>query len=150
MRGRFRICDLRFAIFLWIALIGAASAEDSRTAWRVWLEPKFMHQPVSAPIPNAQRTEFVAGTSGTRNVLTTYQQDPATGAVTPTYADGRQVYALVPSYQGAVAAYDPNFAYAPNFSGVSASANGTFPNAIAPGQTVTISYFRGQLRAAAE
>ncbi|MCA6120294.1 filamentous hemagglutinin family protein [Bradyrhizobium sp. WSM 1704] len=83
-------------------------------------------------------TEFVAGTGGTRNVLTTYQQDPATGAVTPTFADGRQVYALVPSYQAPVAAYDPNFAYAPNFSGVSASANGTFPNGIAPGQTVTI------------
>ncbi|WP_229181688.1 filamentous haemagglutinin family protein [Bradyrhizobium oropedii] len=83
-------------------------------------------------------TEFVAGTGGTRNVLTTYQQDPATGNLTPTYADGRQVYALVPTYQAPVAPYDPNFAYAPNFSGVSASANGTFPNAIAPGQTVTI------------
>ncbi|QPF87794.1 filamentous hemagglutinin family protein [Bradyrhizobium genosp. L] len=83
-------------------------------------------------------TEFVAGTGGTRNVLTTYQRDPATGNITPTYADGRQVYALVPSYQAPVAAYDPNFAYAPNLSGVSASANGAFPSAIAPGQTVTI------------
>ncbi len=54
----------------------------------------------------------MAGTSGTGNVLTTYQQDPATGALTPTIRrDGRQVYALVPSQQAAVAAYDPNFAY---------------------------------------
>lgn len=83
-------------------------------------------------------TEFVAGTGGTRNVLTTYQQDPSTGAVTPTYSDGRQVYALVPTYQAKVAAYDPNFAYAPYFSGQSTSTGSTFSNAIAPGQTVTI------------
>ncbi|MBR0871346.1 filamentous hemagglutinin family protein [Bradyrhizobium tropiciagri] len=83
-------------------------------------------------------TEFVAGTGGSRNVLTAYQQDPATGALTPTFPDGRQVYALVPSYQAPVAAYDPNFAYAPYNSGVNASGTGTSPNAIAPGQTVTI------------
>jgi hypothetical protein len=50
-----------FAIFAVLDL-GAAAAEPPRSAWRVWLEPKFMHQPVSAPIANAQRTEFVAGT----------------------------------------------------------------------------------------
>ncbi|MDI4235724.1 filamentous hemagglutinin family protein [Bradyrhizobium sp. Arg237L] len=83
-------------------------------------------------------TEFVGGTGGTRNVLTTYQQNLANGAVTPQYDDGRQVYALVPTYQAAVAAYDPNFAYKPYYSGASASSGGAFPNAIAPGQSVTI------------
>ncbi len=86
-------------------------------------------------------TEYVAGTGGTRNVLTTYQQDPTTGALTPTYADGRQVYALVPSYEAKVAAYDPNFAYAPYYSGVvvpSGSSTQPYANAITPGQTVTI------------
>ncbi|WP_160168912.1 filamentous haemagglutinin family protein [Bradyrhizobium sp. Ai1a-2] len=83
-------------------------------------------------------TEFVAGTGGSRNVLATYQQDLATGNVTPQYADGRQVYALVPTYQAGVAAYDPNFAYAPYYSGASASSGGAFPNAITPGQSVTI------------
>lgn len=89
-------------------------------------------------------TEYVAGTGGTRNVLATYQQNPATGTYTPTYSDGRQVYALVPTNQAAVAAYDPNFAAAPYSSGVSApsgSSTGnsvTFPNAIVPGQSVTI------------
>jgi len=89
-------------------------------------------------------TEYVAGTGGTRNVLTTYQQNLATGAFTPQYADGRQVYALVPNYLAAVAAYDPNFAQYPNYSGLSVPAalntSGTtyFPNAIAPGQSVTI------------
>lgn len=29
--------------------------------WRVWLEPRFMHQPVRAAIPNAQKTEMAAG-----------------------------------------------------------------------------------------
>ncbi len=31
-------------------------------SWRVWLEPRFMHQPVTAPIPNAQKTDLAAGT----------------------------------------------------------------------------------------
>lgn len=84
-------------------------------------------------------TEFVGGTGGTRNVLATYQQNLATGAVTPQYADdGRQVYALVPSYQAAVAAYDPNFASRPYYSGASAASGGAFRNAITPGQSVTI------------
>jgi hypothetical protein len=91
-------------------------------------------------------TEFVAGTGGTRNALTTYQQNLTTGIMTPTYADGRQVYALVPSYEAKVAAYDPTFANNPYFSGlllpngVSSSGGNQvpFPNAIKPGQTVTI------------
>ncbi|WP_027580552.1 filamentous haemagglutinin family protein [Bradyrhizobium sp. Ai1a-2] len=86
-------------------------------------------------------TEYVAGTGGTRNVLTTYQTDPATGNVAPQYADGRQVYALVPSYQAGVAAYDPNFADLPYYSGAKVAGSGAsaaYANAIMPGQSVTI------------
>ncbi|MGF6312177.1 filamentous hemagglutinin family protein [Bradyrhizobium sp. i1.8.4] len=94
-------------------------------------------------------TEFVAGSGGNRNVLTTYQQNPASGTFTPTYADGRQVYALVPTYSAGVAAYDPTFAFGPYYSGLVVPAGisstavpaGTaqpFANGIAPGQSVTI------------
>ncbi|MBV8927055.1 MAG: filamentous hemagglutinin N-terminal domain-containing protein, partial [Bradyrhizobium sp.] len=92
-------------------------------------------------------TEFVAGDGGTRNVLLTYQQKLVVNnfsTFTPTYADGRQVYALVPTYEAKVAAYDPTFAEYPYNSGVTLpagtnSGNDTaLPNAIAPGQTVTI------------
>lgn len=90
-------------------------------------------------------TEYVAGTGGTRNVLASYQQDPTTGIITPTYADGRQVYALVPTYEAAVAAYDSNFAYsyasglvAPRGSNLTASSTQPYANALAPGQSVTI------------
>jgi filamentous hemagglutinin family protein len=88
-------------------------------------------------------TEFVAGTGGSRNVLTSYQLNPTTGAATPTYANGRQVYALVPTYQAAVAAYDSNFANNPYYSGLAIPA-GSSPNslpsanALAPGMSVTI------------
>ncbi|MGY3591283.1 filamentous hemagglutinin family protein [Bradyrhizobium sp. USDA 4341] len=94
-------------------------------------------------------TEFVAGTGGSRNALTTYQQNPANGSITPTYADARQVYALVPTYSSAVAAFDPNFAFSPYFSGLvvppattfgASVAGGSqpFASGIAPGQSVTI------------
>jgi filamentous hemagglutinin family protein len=92
-------------------------------------------------------TEFVAGTGGTRNVLTTYEQNLTTGLYTPQYADGRQVYALVPGKQAGVAAYDPNFADFPYYSGVAPSGTAlsgfnpsgfTFNNAIAPGTSITI------------
>lgn len=94
-------------------------------------------------------TEFVAGNGGSRNVLTSYQQttNGGTNAATtysPTYADGRQVYALVPAYEAAVAPYDPTFASSTYSSGVKVPAGSqasdqvTRPNAITPGQTVTI------------
>ncbi|WP_420969891.1 filamentous haemagglutinin family protein [Bradyrhizobium sp. B120] len=93
-------------------------------------------------------TEFVAGTGGSRNVLATYQQNLANGSITPTYADGRQVYALVPTYSATVASYDSNLAFAPYYSGlvIPAGASATavadarqpFANGIAPGQSVTI------------
>jgi filamentous hemagglutinin family protein len=90
-------------------------------------------------------TEFVAGNGGTRNALTTYQQNPSnTSAPISTYSDGRQVYALVPSYEAKVAAYDPNFAGSPYLSGqvLTTTNDKSTPlmasNATAPGQTVTI------------
>lgn len=63
-------------------------------------------------------TEFVAGNGGSRNVLASSQQNPSTGIYSPTYSDGRQVYALVPVYEAPVAAYDPMFAQYPYYSGV--------------------------------
>jgi len=101
-------------------------------------------------------TEFVSGTGGSRNVLTTYQLSlSAAGVTVPTYtsqySDGRQVYALVPTSGSKVSAYDPTFANYPYFSGVSAPAgsnlsgftiptsSGTaFGNAITPGMSITI------------
>ncbi len=66
-------------------------------------------------------TEFIKGVGGSRNILASYQVTPDTSArrfTTATqYADGRQVYALVPSYLAPVAAYDPTFATYPYFSG---------------------------------
>jgi filamentous hemagglutinin family protein len=91
-------------------------------------------------------TEFVSGNGGTRNVLSSYQQNlAATAGTISTYADGRQVYALVPSYEAKVAAYDPIFAGSSYYSGPllpngnSNTGNQVpFANAIIPGQTVTI------------
>jgi hypothetical protein len=41
----------------------AAHAEPPATgSWRVWLEPRFMHQPVTGAIAGAQKTELAAGT----------------------------------------------------------------------------------------
>jgi len=60
-----------------------------------------------------QAVEFVAGTGGSRNVLAQYNITyPASGAAvaTPLYPDARNVYAIVPSYEAPVAAYDPVYA----------------------------------------
>ncbi|WP_316183812.1 MULTISPECIES: filamentous haemagglutinin family protein [unclassified Bradyrhizobium] len=104
--------------------------------------------------------EYVPGTGGTRNVLLNYQtvstvtSSGTTTSFTSTYADGRQVYALVPAYEAQVAAYDPAFATYPFYSGKSVTSAGlvasgsklsSFPasalnNAagIAPGTSVTL------------
>lgn len=77
---------------------------------------------------DAYAVEFIAGTGGTRNVLIPYQPvvaTSATGASTSyqsQYADGRQVYALVPTYSAKLAAYDPVFATYPYYSGQSVTA----------------------------
>ncbi|MEW6435625.1 MAG: filamentous hemagglutinin family protein [Pseudomonadota bacterium] len=58
-------------------------------------------------------TEWVAGTGGSRNVLSQYNVTyPASGAAvaTPLFPDARNVYAIVPSYEAPVAAYDPVYA----------------------------------------
>jgi filamentous hemagglutinin family protein len=68
-------------------------------------------------------TEFVNGVGGSRNVLATYQITATTSTnftTAPQYENGRQVYALVPSYLAPVAAYDSTFASYPYFSGVTA------------------------------
>ncbi len=60
-----------------------------------------------------QATEFVSGTGGTRDVLSQFNVTfPASGqsTATPLFPDARNVYAIVPSYEAPVAAYDPVFA----------------------------------------
>ncbi|MDP3294491.1 MAG: filamentous hemagglutinin N-terminal domain-containing protein [Nevskia sp.] len=55
-----------------------------------------------------QAAEFVAGTGGSRDVLSRFNTSFASGAAVqvPLYADGRAIYAIIPGYTG-VAAYDP-------------------------------------------
>ena len=55
--------DLRIAFFAALLigiLITPVRADES--AWRVWLEAKFLRAPVNAPVSNAQKTEYAAGT----------------------------------------------------------------------------------------
>jgi hypothetical protein len=61
MRGGFSIGDFRFSIFAALALALVARAEEPSASWRVWLEPKFMHAPVTVPIPGAKKTVFAGG-----------------------------------------------------------------------------------------
>ncbi|RWV81678.1 hypothetical protein GW17_00056881, partial [Ensete ventricosum] len=70
-------------------------------------------------------TEWVPGTGGTRNLLAQYNVTyPASGAAvaTPLYPDARNIYAIVPSYEAPVAAYDPVYA---QVTEPAANANGT-------------------------
>ncbi|WP_428382606.1 filamentous haemagglutinin family protein [Nevskia ramosa] len=55
-----------------------------------------------------QAAEFVAGTGGSRDVLSRTNTSYASGTAqaVPLYADGRAIYAIIPGYSGA-AAYDP-------------------------------------------
>ncbi len=60
-----------------------------------------------------QAVEWVPGTGGSRDVLSQYNATfPSNGSTTatPLYPDARNVYAIVPSYQAPVAAYDPIYA----------------------------------------
>ncbi|MEQ1860147.1 MAG: hypothetical protein ABMA13_09440 [Chthoniobacteraceae bacterium] len=52
------IYDLRIAIF---AALGVAVVRADDSAWRVWLEPKFMHAPVAVSLADAQKTQIAAG-----------------------------------------------------------------------------------------
>ena len=56
-----------------------------------------------------QAQEWVPGTGGSRNLLLQYQtsyQNSTTGQQVPTYADGRQIFAILPGYSSPVAPYD--------------------------------------------
>lgn len=67
-------------------------------------------------------TEFVGGVGGSRNLLASLQvtatNDTSNFTTASQFADGRQVYALVPNYLASVAAYDSTFATYPYFSGM--------------------------------
>jgi hypothetical protein len=54
------------AFFVSALLALSAHAEPPPTgSWRIWLEPRFMHQPVTSAIANAQKTELTGGTLAT-------------------------------------------------------------------------------------
>lgn len=56
-----------------------------------------------------EAAEWIPGTGGSRNVLSQYNTSYAnstTGTQVPLYPDARQIYAIVPSYKGAIAPYD--------------------------------------------
>jgi hypothetical protein len=82
-----------------------------------------------------QASEWVAGTGGSRDVLTatniSYASGNATAATVPLYPDDRPVYAILPGYQGNTAPDDPYFD-----EGLSAAASG---QGSAAGQAVYLS-----------
>ena len=53
----------RIILFLAFALFSHAGETANENGWRVWLEPKSSHAPVTLPIAGAERTEFCAGFS---------------------------------------------------------------------------------------
>ncbi|WP_233834827.1 filamentous haemagglutinin family protein [Paraburkholderia sp. ZP32-5] len=62
---------------------------------------------------NLQAEEWVAGTGGTRDVLSQYSvsyANSSSGVAVPVNANGGNVYAIIPGMQSPVAAYDPIFA----------------------------------------
>ncbi len=59
--------------------------------------------------------EFVSGTGGSRDVLDRFNPDSFSGNEGLQYADGRQVFALVPANSATVALYDP--IYSADYSG---------------------------------
>lgn len=63
-QDRFRIRGSKSKFLIaWLTLLGAATAEErlADPAWRVWLEPTFMHARATVQIPDAKTTEFAAG-----------------------------------------------------------------------------------------
>ncbi|MEW6436323.1 MAG: filamentous hemagglutinin family protein [Pseudomonadota bacterium] len=61
-----------------------------------------------------QAQEWVPGTGGSRNVLlqtnTDFQNGSAQPVQVPLFADDRQIYAIIPGFNGPVAPFDPEFA----------------------------------------
>lgn len=70
-----KIYDLRFAIF---AAVLAVTVRADETAWRIWMEPKFMHAPIAVPLAEAQKTELAAGVL-TEDGLTSLTKDAFAG-----------------------------------------------------------------------
>lgn len=70
MRGGFSLGDFRFSIFAALVLALGARAQEPQAAWRVWLEPKFMKAPVTAPIAGAKKTVLAGGTLGAEGFVT--------------------------------------------------------------------------------
>ena len=63
-RGKVQDSSFVLAVLAWlVALLGshAQGVPDPET-WRIWLEPKFMRAPISAPIAQAERTVLAAWT----------------------------------------------------------------------------------------
>lgn len=94
-----------------------------------------------------QAAEWVPGTGGSRDVLSTRNTSYASGSAeqTPLYADGREVYAIVPGAQSPLAAADPNFSAADGsglagksvyLSGVPGLADGVYT--LLPGKYATL------------
>jgi hypothetical protein len=48
-------------LLLWVTSSLGEDAIGDSSNWRVWLEPRFMRAPVSAPIAGAHKTELAAG-----------------------------------------------------------------------------------------
>lgn len=54
--------DLGIAIFAVLILAFATRASGAEeSAWRVWLEARFLRAPITAPVPNAQKTDYAGG-----------------------------------------------------------------------------------------
>ncbi|MEH6420003.1 filamentous haemagglutinin family protein [Pseudomonas sp. CGJS7] len=94
-----------------------------------------------------QAAEWVPGTGGSRDVLSTYNTSYASGSAQPSplYADGREVYAILPGAQSPLAAADPNFSSADGggmagksvyLSGVPGLADGVYT--LLPGKYATL------------
>lgn len=95
---------------------------------------------------NVYAQEWVPGTGGSRDLLNAINTVYSTGATpqqVPLYADGRQVYAVIPGYSNGVAAYDPSFGNAGSevgksvyLSGVKGLPDGYYT--LLPGQYATV------------
>ena len=76
--------------------------------------------------------EFISGTGGSRDVLDRFNTDAFSGNAGLQFADGRQVYAILPKNSASVALYDP--VYSADYHG----GGGTDIYGIDAGRTVTL------------
>ncbi|RYD82799.1 MAG: hypothetical protein EOP84_08885 [Verrucomicrobiaceae bacterium] len=63
-RSKVQDSSYLLAALVWLALFLGCHAEEGSdpASWRIWMEPKFMRAPVSAPVAQAERTVLAAGT----------------------------------------------------------------------------------------